>query len=145
MTFFSMKKILVVMFCSLLFKTVNAGGPYTSCPTSVFSSSGELSGYDFSGTTVETCPYPQFPTPTYYGEGDGNGVFFQACMTWAGSSSGSSTNHVSYKKTGCTFYKEGLYKSSSSTYECCNLADCNAACVRHIVTCAACADAQTSA
>ena len=127
MTFFSMKKILVVMFCSLLFKTVNAGGPYTSCPTSVLGTAG----YDFSGTTVETCPYPQFPNQTYYGGGDGNGVFFQACMAWADSSP-SLANGVKVKKTGCTIYKEGLYYSSSSKYECCNLADCNLACVRHI-------------
>ena len=142
MTFFSMKKILVVMFCSLLFKTVNAGGPYTSCPTSVIDD-----GYDFSATPVETCPYPQFPNQTYYGGGDGNGVFFQACMAWAGSFS---NTYGQAKKTGCTFYKEGFFYGSSYTissnkWGCCNLADCNSACVRHIVTCAACADAQTSA
>ena len=132
MTFFLMKKFLVVMFCSLLFKTVVA-----SC-----SDLGSY-GYDFSATPVATCPYPQFPNQTYYGEGDGNGVFFQACMAWAGSFS--NTYDVTSKKTGCTFYKEGLFYSSTHKYECCNLADCNSACVRHIVTCAACADAQTSA
>ena len=142
MTPFSMKKILVVMFCSLLFRTVSASGPYASCPSGVLSYYGY---YDFSVTTDKTCPYPQFPTPTYYGGGDGNSVFFQACMVWAGSFG--NTNEVKSKKTGCTFYKEGVFylPLALRKYECCNLADCNSACVRHIVTCAACADAQTSA
>ena len=120
MTFFLMKKFLVVMFCSLLFKTVVA-----SC------SNLDSYGYDFSVTPVATCPNPQFPTPTYYG------VFFQACMTWAGSfiDTPGGTNEVKSKKTGCTFYKEGFFYSSSYKQECCNLADCNAACVRHIVMC----------
>ena len=129
MTLFSMTKILVVMSCSLLSTTVNAGGPYTNCPSSVLGSYG----YDFSATPVKTCPYPQFPNQTYYGGGDGNGVFFQACMTWAGSFS--DTRAATAKKTGCTFYKEGLYKSSSYKRGCCNLANCSAACVRHIIVC----------
>ena len=133
MTFFSMTKFLVFMFCSLLSKTVNAGGPYT-CPYSVLGAFG----YDFSVTTVgnstvETCPWPQFPNQTYYGGGDENGEFFHACMVWAGSFS--NTDEVKTKKTGCTFYKEGLYNGPSQQYECCKLADCNSACVRHIVMC----------
>ena len=124
MTFFLMKKFLVVMFCSLLFRTVNAGGPYASCPTSVLI---VPLGYNFASTPVETCPYPQFPNQTYYGEGDGNSVFFQACMVWAGSNSD--------KQTGCTIYKEGHFYDSSKKWGCCNLADCNEACVRHIVMC----------
>ena len=143
MTLFSMKKFLVMVFCSLLSTTVNAGGPYTTCPYSPQMATflgrdlvlGTY-GYDFSGTTVETCPYPQFPIQTYYGEGDGNGVFFQACMAWAGSfGSANDGNEVKAKKTGCTFYKEGFYKKASEKWECCNLADCNSACVRHIVMC----------
>ena len=99
MTFFSMMNFLVVMFCSLLFKAVNAGGPYADpCPYNPVS---------YPATPAETCPWPPSPNQTDYGEGDGNGVFFQACMVWAGS-------EVS-KQTGCTIYKEGFeYRSSVS-------------------------------
>ena len=71
-------------------------------------------------------PWPQSP-PVYYGGGDGNSVFFQACMEWAGTDTS--------KQTGCTIYKEGFFYSSSQKWGCCNLADCNSACVRHIVMC----------
>ena len=72
-------------------------------------------------------PWPQSPHQVYYGGGDGNSVFFQACMVWAGSSSD--------KQNGCTLYNEGFFYNSDFKYECCNLADCNTACVRHIVMC----------
>ena len=72
-------------------------------------------------------PWPQSPNQVYYGGGDGNSVFFQACMVWAGSNSD--------KQTGCTIYKEGHFYDSSKKWGCCNLADCNEACVRHIVMC----------
>ena len=96
---FTIPKFLVVVLTvfSQLLKTVNAAGPW-----------------------------PQSPNQTYYGGGDGNSVFFQACMVWA-------LNPI--HKTGCTFYKEGFFYSSSYKKECCNLADCNDACVRHIVMC----------
>ena len=62
-----------------------------------------------------------------HGGGDGNSVFFQACMEWAGTDTP--------KQTGCTIYKEGFFYSSMFKWGCCNLADCNDACVRHIVMC----------
>ena len=97
---FTIPKFLVVVLTvfSQLLKTANAGGPW-----------------------------PQSPNQVYYGGGDGNGVFFQACMVWAGGDS--------YKQTSCTVYKEGFYRSEETMFECCDLADCNSACVRHIVMC----------
>ena len=96
---FTIPKLLVVVLTvfSQLLKTANAAGPW-----------------------------PQSP-PVYYGGGDGNSVFFQACMVWAGG--------TSYKETGCTIYKEGFFWNSDNKWGCCNLADCNTACVRHIVMC----------
>ena len=72
-------------------------------------------------------PWPQSPNQVYYGGGDGNSVFFQACMEWAGTDT--------FKQTGCTYYKEGYFYDSYNKRGCCNLADCNEACVRHIVMC----------
>ena len=72
-------------------------------------------------------PWPQSPNQVYYGGGDGNSVFFQACMIWAGSDGDN--------QAGCTYYKEGLYYTSSKKYECCNVGKCNSACVRYIVMC----------
>ena len=97
---FTIPKLLVVVLTvfSQLLKTANAAGPW-----------------------------PQSPNQVYYGGGDGNSVFFQACMIWAGGNG--------YKNTGCTNYKEGFFKEGFGTWGCCNLADCSTACVRHIVMC----------
>ena len=69
-------------------------------------------------------PWPQSPNQVYYGGGDGNSVFFKACMIWAGSDA----VNDAVKQTGCTYYKEGFFISSSDKWGCCNLADCKTAC-----------------
>ena len=111
MVFDSITKLLVgvLVLFSPLFKAVDAGGPYANQCLNVPFAEAE---YDFSTTSLETCPWPQHPHQVYATQNQNN-LVLQMCNAYAALSTATTTLTAAQAKTaklvGCVIYNEGFF------------------------------------